>query len=160
MAELDMSKRTPRKRKATNTVSLDNYKSIVKKGESEHTLQKKCVRWFDLTYPRYKNLLFAVPNGFHVGGIKGVPPKEIARRHAMATNKLKAEGLRAGIPDLILVFDSKLYPIELKKHKTGKRSEAQKKVHKDWKEYAGVEVATLDSFEDFTEYVGGIIKNK
>jgi hypothetical protein len=73
---------------------LHNKKMRAKKApqllqfESEHHLQKACVRWFDVQYPAIKGLLFAIPNG--------------GDRHPATGKKLKAEGVRSGVPDLFL----------------------------------------------------------
>lgn len=55
---------------------------------SEHDEQKIVVRWFDLSFPKLAGLLFAVPNG--------------GARHVAVAAKLKAEGVRAGVSDLML----------------------------------------------------------
>lgn len=57
--------------------------------EEEHNLQCACVRWFNLQWPQYRGLLFAIPNG-------GARSKATAR-------KLKAEGVTPGVSDLILL---------------------------------------------------------
>jgi hypothetical protein len=54
---------------------------------SEHEIQCALVRWCDLQGPPY-DLLYANPNGGH-------------RRKSVAA-KMKAEGVRAGVPDLTL----------------------------------------------------------
>lgn len=55
---------------------------------TEHQEQCAVIRWFDLQYPKFKGRLFAVPNG--------------GQRHPAVAAKLKAEGVRAGVPDLWL----------------------------------------------------------
>lgn len=57
--------------------------------EEEHNLQCACVRWFNLQWPEYRGLLFAVPNG--------------GARSKATAGKLKAEGVVAGVADLILL---------------------------------------------------------
>ena len=56
--------------------------------QDEHELQKACVNWFGYQYPQYKDLLIAIPNG--------------GKRHVKTAAKLKAEGVKAGVPDLFL----------------------------------------------------------
>ena len=56
--------------------------------QTEHDSQVILVRWFDLQYPKYAGRLYAVPNG--------------GARHPAVAAKLKAEGVRRGIPDLHL----------------------------------------------------------
>lgn len=59
--------------------------------QEEHYLQAACVRWFMLQHtPLFdKGLLFAVPNG--------------GARSKATAGKLKAEGVMAGVADLILL---------------------------------------------------------
>ena len=57
--------------------------------EEEHNIQCACVRWFNLQWPQYRGLLFAVPNG--------------GARSKATAGKLKAEGVVAGVSDLILL---------------------------------------------------------
>ena len=57
--------------------------------EEEHNLQCACVRWFNLQWPQYRGLLFAFPNG--------------GARSKATAGKLKAEGVVAGVADLILL---------------------------------------------------------
>ena len=55
----------------------------------EHQLQCACVRWFAYQYPQYNGLLFAIPNGSY--------------RSKATAGRLKAEGVVAGVSDLILL---------------------------------------------------------
>lgn len=57
--------------------------------EEEHNIQAACVRWFNLQWPGYRGLLFAVPNG--------------GARSKATAGKLKAEGVVPGVADLILL---------------------------------------------------------
>lgn len=57
--------------------------------EEEHNIQCACVRWFNLQWPQYRGLLFAVPNG--------------GARSKATAGKLKAEGVVPGVADLILL---------------------------------------------------------
>lgn len=80
----------------------------------ESNLQQACVRWFRMQYPKLAPLLFAVPNG----GARDVRTGRI----------LKAEGVVAGVADLLLLVPSKEYHglcVEMKTG-TGKQSESQK----------------------------------
>lgn len=106
--------------------------------DHEHQLQVACVRWFNSEYPNLQGRLFAVPNG--------------GRRDATTAAKLKAEGVVAGVADLILLARNKDYGallIELKTEK-GRQSQSQK----DWQqlvtqysEYQYVVVRTLEEFQ-------------
>jgi hypothetical protein len=56
----------------------------------EDDLQAACITWFDLQYPKIKNLLFHVPNG--------------GNRNIIEAARLKKQGVRAGVSDLILLI--------------------------------------------------------
>jgi hypothetical protein len=55
---------------------------------TEHDHQRLIVAWFRDRYPELEGLFFAIPNG--------------GRRDAATAARLKAEGVRAGVPDLLL----------------------------------------------------------
>lgn len=66
--------------------------------EEEHNIQCACVRWFNLQWPQYRGLLFAVPNG--------------GARSKATAGKLKAEGVVPGVADLILLVPKNTNPIK------------------------------------------------
>jgi hypothetical protein len=82
--------------------------------DEEHRIQCACVRWFSLQYPRLHGRLFAVPNG--------------GRRDATTAAKLKAEGVVAGVADLILLKSNRDYGALLIEMKTlkGRQRDSQK----------------------------------
>lgn len=55
---------------------------------SEHDEQAVVVRWFDLAFPQLEGLLFAIPNA--------------GKRSRIMGARMKAEGMRAGVSDLML----------------------------------------------------------
>lgn len=55
----------------------------------EHDLQCACVKWFAYAHPELRGLLFSVPNG--------------GARSKATAGRLKAEGVVAGVADLILL---------------------------------------------------------
>lgn len=61
---------------------------------TEHQEQKAVIRWFNAQHKPLKGRLIAVPNGAHLAGSQ-------AQRSAKM-NKMKAEGLSPGFPDLFL----------------------------------------------------------
>jgi len=63
-----------------------------KQHDEEHQIQVACVRWFRLQYSKLSLNLFAVPNG--------------GRRDKVTAGKLKAEGVVAGVADLLLLVPS------------------------------------------------------
>lgn len=102
----------------------------------ESDLQIACVRWFRLQYPQYARLLFAVPNG--------------GNRNLREAARMKAEGVTAGVADLILLIPRHKYGalcIELKTTK-GRQQESQK-VWQEAAEKAGNKYIVCRSFEDF-----------
>lgn len=103
----------------------------------EHRLQTECVKWFRLQYPTLSHALFAVPNG--------------GARDAVTGARLKAEGVLAGVADLILLRSTAEYGALLIEMKTptGRQSEAQR----EWErritrrgEYKYAVCRTLDDF--------------
>lgn len=103
---------------------------------NEHELQKACVRWFRLAYPEYAYCLFAVPNG--------------GFRNATEAKRLKAEGVIAGVSDLILLVPRQgkgALCIEMKTH-TGVQRESQK-VWQSEIERCGNQYEVIRSFDDF-----------
>lgn len=84
--------------------------------DAEHHLQVACVNWFRSIYPHLAHALFAVPNG--------------GWRNEATGAKLKAEGVTAGVADLILLhpsgFGHYALLIEMKTEE-GRQSMSQKK---------------------------------
>lgn len=71
---------------------------------SEHDEQAALVTWWTIyaqTRGIHPSLLFAIPNGAYLGA----DPK----RRAITMGKLKATGLRPGVPDLMLAIPVGLY---------------------------------------------------
>lgn len=88
---------------------------------SEHEEQKNLMVWAESQKQRYPQLraLFAIPLGGH--------------RHITIARRMKAEGAKAGVPDLMLPFPSSGYAgmfLEMKKRVGGQLSKEQK----EWRE--------------------------
>lgn len=114
---------------------------------TESSLQKACVRWYRLQYPRLRSLLFAVPNG--------------GARSAVTGAILKSEGVVAGVADLLLLVPSKDYHglcIELKTAKG--RQSARQKMWQDAVEAQGYRYALVRSFDEFRALINGYIATK
>lgn len=111
----------------------------------ESDLQRTCVKWFDILHPQYRLLLFAVPNG--------------GKRNAKEAARMKAEGVRAGVSDLILLLPRNGYAalcVELKTE-TGRLTERQK----EWQEAAreaGCKVVTCRSIDEFINRINEYLK--
>lgn len=114
--------------------------------DEEHRIQCACVRWFALQYPQYHGLLFAVPNG---GG-----------RSKIEAGKLKAEGVVAGVSDLILLKPNRNYHalcIEMKKPGSAGRQSDRQKAWQQKVTDAGYLYVVCRSVEEFmtvvTQYI-------
>lgn len=86
----------------------------------EHRLQCSCVRWFNLQHPQLRGRLFAVPNG-------GSRSKSEAAR-------LKAEGVVAGVADLILLKPNRHSHALLIEMKTGDSGSRQSARQREWQD--------------------------
>ena len=87
---------------------------------TEHQEQCTVIQYFDLKYKEHRGRLFAIPNGSY--------------KSRAAASSSKREGLRAGVPDLMLPVARKVYHglfIEMKRTKGSITSKEQK----DWHEY-------------------------
>ena len=68
---------------------------------NEHSrLQAACIKYFRYQFSEYKDLLFSIPNGIPLAN------QDIRTK---IYNKLKAEGLQPGVPDLFLSVGNSLY---------------------------------------------------
>lgn len=89
-------------------------------GMNEDQFQARLFQWAHNTYPQLRKLLFHVPNG--------------GKRSKRESNKFKAMGVVAGIPDLVLLWKGRLYGFELKAEK-GKQSDEQAEAENKWSEH-------------------------
>lgn len=106
----------------------------------ESHLQRNCFTWFRLQYPRLRLLLFAVPNG----GFRN-------RREA---GIMKAEGVTAGVADVILLKPSGGYASLCIEFKT--EDGTQRATQKEWQQAAegvGNKYVIVRSFDAFKEEV-------
>ena len=128
---------------------LTKLSTYIMTKRAEHQIQKSCVKWFGYQYPHLKLCLFSVPNGFWVKGASRLNLQ-------MAMVYLKDEGLQTGVPDLVLMYNSKAYGIELKTN-TGTLSDKQVKIHEAWKKQ-GIDTFVVRTFEEFKELIENIVK--
>ena len=122
----------------------DTAKDLTKMRNDEHRLQCACVRWLRYQHPQV--LCFAIPNG--------------GARSALTGAMLKAEGVVAGVPDLMIAEPRGQFAglfVEMKV-KPNRPSKEQKDIIKRLED-AGYKVAVCYCFEDFekvvTDYLGG-----
>lgn len=138
--------------KPDNTIPLDAYQRLLAQQEKnvrrsrprhqESTLQRQCVAWFRTLYPRHATMLFAVPNG---GG-----------RSRTEAAIMKAEGVTAGVADLILLESRGGYGCLCIEMKTGDKASRQSASQKSWQkatENAGNKYAVTRSFDEFRDVV-------
>lgn len=116
--------------------------------EVEHRIQQACVRWFNLQYPHLRGRLFAVPNG--------------GRRDVVTGAKLKAEGVMAGVADLILLVTNKAFGallIEMKKP-GGIQSAAQRQWQEIVTRGGEYKYVICRSIYDFMREIRDFLNNK
>lgn len=114
--------------------------------DEEHRLQAACVRLFRLKYPKWRRLLFSVPNG--------------GRRDAVTGARLKAEGATAGVADLILFVPNRRHgglAIEMKTPR-GRQSKEQREWQKMC-EQAGNKYVLCRSAADFIREIDQYFKD-
>lgn len=131
-------------------MKFDELKKLERKvrkkpDDEEHRIQCECVRAFRYKYPKLRHNLFAVPNG--------------SRRDKITGAKLKAEGVLAGVADLILLKSNGKYGALLIEMKTptGRQQESQK----EWERlisqdgYKYVICRSVDNFlSEVEQYLG------
>lgn len=122
---------------------LATQKYRIRPKDEEHRIQCQCVRWFNLQYPKLRGRLFAVPNG--------------GKRDVTTAAKLKAEGVVAGVADLILLVRNSKYGallIEMKT-RTGRQSDSQK----EWQKIVGgdYKYVVCRSVEEFINKVNSYL---
>lgn len=105
----------------------------------EHRLQRACVEWFRLQYPRLRLRLFAVPNG--------------GKRDPATAAQLRAEGALPGVADLVLLVPAcgcGALLIEMKTTAPGSRqSQAQSEWQQDLTSRHEYQYAVCRTIDDF-----------
>lgn len=115
----------------------------------ESSLQIACMRWLMLQYREIWEVATAIPNG-------GQRPVRIINGRVLCQEgvKLKREGVKAGVSDVIIFRVSKGYHglhIEFKT-KTGRQSEAQKRWQSKM-EVEGYKYEVCRSFDEFVKII-------
>ena len=118
---------------------------------SEDRFQQECVMWFHNSYPKLRGLLFSVPNGMFFSS-------SMSKGQRLAYGrKMKLTGLTAGVSDLIFLYSSNAYLLELKRPDgTNGQSPAQVR----WQELVesqGFSYYEIKSFAYFREIITNII---
>ena len=113
----------------------------------ESRLQRDCVAWFRLQYPKHAPMLFAVPNG---GG-----------RSRIEAAIMKSEGVTAGVADLILLEARGGFGSLCIEMKTGSSSSRQSASQKEWQRQAetnGNRYVVCRTFEQFRATVNDYMR--
>lgn len=111
-----------------------------KPGEEEHLIQVSCVNWFTLVHRNMRHQLFAVPNG--------------GWRNEIVAGKLKAEGVLAGVSDLIFLHKNSQYGALLIEMKTPKGTQSDKQM--EWQsliEKDGYKYVVCHSRDEFEKEI-------
>jgi len=121
-----------------------------KNAETEHQIQTAVIQWWAMTchfFGLSEKILFAIPNG--------------GARHVLTGKKLKAEGVRSGVPDMMLAAPNDRYNglfIELKKPK-GRATKAQLEYIQLLREqgyYTAITYGFEDTINMISSYLRGI----
>lgn len=120
-----------------------------KPSHTESKIQIQCVTWLNYQHPHLAPLFFAVPNGGY--------------RNAAEASIMKAEGVRAGVADLIFNIPSGPYTqlnIEMKTTSKNSRQSASQKRYQQYASAVGIKYIVCRSFEQFkqdvSEYIAAI----
>lgn len=111
----------------------------------EHDLQVACINYFRMQYREYASMMFAIPNG--------------AKRSARTGAYYKAEGLMAGVADVILLLNNDRHNalcLEFKT-KTGKQSESQKAWQAEAEKY-NCRYEVVRTFDEFKDIIDDYLK--
>lgn len=115
----------------------------------ESNLQQACVHWFRLQHSDLCLNLFAVPNGMHTGG------------NIRQAKRARAEGMTAGVSDLILLVPRGDYHALCIEMKYGK---GRQSIHQTaWQkavEREGYKYVVIRSIEEFIREVNTYLKSQ
>lgn len=107
---------------------------------NESRLQKQCVAWFRMQYPRLALLLFAVPNG--------------GARNRVEAAIMNGEGVTAGVADVLLLYPSSGYHGLCVEFKTPKgRQQPTQQLWQQHVEQAGYRYEIVRSLDEFLRLV-------
>lgn len=122
--------------------------------DKEHQLQCACVRWFNYEHQDLRGLLFAIPNG--------------GKRDERTAAKLKAEGVVAGVADLMLAVPKNKgeytqYHGLFIEMKTDDKSSKQRPSQKEFEGKVTMmryRYVVIRTFEEFTNEINSYLHGK
>lgn len=116
---------------------------------AEHDLQVRCMTWARYNHPYLDSLFFAVPNGEH--------------RSASVAARLKAEGVKRGVADIILLLPNACYSSLNIEMKDGSSQSEDQKLYELCVNASGGLYIVCRSYEEFTvtvtQYLATVDKN-
>lgn len=114
---------------------------------NESQLQIECIKWWNLQYPQYYGLLFAIPNG--------------SQRNVITAVILKKEGVISGVSDLILLMPNKCYHGLCIEMKFGKNKQSENQIIWQSKVIVqGYKYVVCYSFDSFMEIINNYLADK
>lgn len=119
-------------------IAKSNGTTRKKPEQREGRMQTECVKWFRLQYPDLALNLISVPNG--------------GSRNAIEAERLKREGVTAGVADLVLFVPNSTHHclcMELKYGQQGKQSDTQKEwqIAIEKQNYQYLLIRSIDEFQ-------------
>jgi len=111
--------------------------------KSESAIQQEAIMHIWNKLPETRLCLFHIPNGMFTNAREGA--------------KFKAQGVIAGVPDLVFIWAGKTHYIEVKTAK-GYLSTQQKALHQKWSEQ-GVIVNVFRSAEEIIDFVANLVQS-
>ena len=107
---------------------------------NESEMQRDCVRWFRYQYSQHGGMLIGIPNGVATTERQGAI--------------LKAEGMLAGVADLLLLLPAQGYTLLAIEMKTDKgRQSPRQQAWQQEAERHGIRYALVRSFDEFINIV-------
>ena len=115
--------------------------------DEEQALQKACVEWL---------VGFLLPTDpIFWTAINPVPAKSRA-----VAGLSKAMGLRAGAPDMILIYDERVFGIEFKRPGASKKLSDNQKIMRKELFWAGGSWRTIDNLDEFILFIKTIVRRE
>lgn len=103
---------------------------------NESEMQRACVRWYRYRYPQHASMLIGIPNGVATTERQGAI--------------LKAEGMLAGVADLLLLLPAQGYTMLAIEMKTDKgRQSPRQQAWQQEAERHGIRYEVVRSFDEF-----------
>lgn len=135
------------------------------KPENETQLQCKCVLIISQEFPQLRGKVWHTKNEIFIrriaieenGKWRVETDAELEQRRRVEGGRNKAEGLVAGIPDILIRWRGLLFGIELKID-GGKLSDSQKELHYTWEKDGGVPVVTFFDLYSVISYIRDIVE--